>query len=83
MLSGGREKKLISSCQGRFRLEFRKKFSTYRVIQPWHSLPRAVVGSPSIWRDLKHVDVALGDIYYWWYCWGIVGFKDLERLLQP
>lgn len=60
MLSGRKEQKLIPSCPGKFRLDFRKNFLTHRVVQPWHSLPRAVVESPSAWRDLKRVDVALG-----------------------
>lgn len=62
MLRGENEKKLIPSCQGKFRLDFRRNFFTYRVVQPWHSLLRAVVESPSIWRDLKHVDVAPGSM---------------------
>lgn len=61
MLRGGKEKKLILSLQEKFRLDFRKKFFTHRVVQPWNSLSRAVVQLPSVWRDLKPVDVALGD----------------------
>lgn len=79
MLRGGEEKKLIPSCQGKFRLDFRKHFVTPRVVQPWHSLPRAVVQPPSIWSDLKHVDVALGEWFSGEYgSVGVaVGFEDL------
>lgn len=56
MLSGGKEQKLIPSCPGKFRLDFRRNFLTHRAV----SLPRAVVESPSTWKDLKHVDVAPG-----------------------
>lgn len=49
----GEKKKLIPSCQGKFGLDFRKNFFTHRAVQPWRNLWRAVVESPSIWRDLK------------------------------
>ena len=46
-------------CQGRFRLDVRKRVSTQRVMEHWHRLPREVVMVPSLTIFKKHFDNAV------------------------
>ena len=46
-------------CQGKFRLDIRKRFLTERVVAHWNGLPRAVVTAPSLSELKEHLDDAL------------------------
>ncbi|KFQ40969.1 hypothetical protein N332_13391, partial [Mesitornis unicolor] len=48
--------------EGRFRLDFRKKFFTVRVVRHWHRLPREAVDAPSLAVFKARLDGALGNL---------------------
>ena len=46
-------------CQGKFRLDIRKRFFTERTVGHWNRLPREVVTAPSLSEFIEHLDNAL------------------------
>ncbi|GAB0186828.1 triadin [Grus japonensis] len=48
--------------EGRFRLDFRKKFFTVRVVRHWNRLPREIVDAPSLAVFKAMLDEALGNV---------------------
>jgi len=66
------------------RVDIRKNFTSLRVVQQWHRLPREVVGSPSLEVFQKYVNVALRDMVSGHGRDGLMaGLDDFRGLLQP
>ena len=51
--------------QGRFRLDFSRKFFPQRVVTHWSMLPKEVVDAPSLEAFKARLDVALGSLVWW------------------
>ncbi|KFW89055.1 hypothetical protein N305_00979, partial [Manacus vitellinus] len=49
----------LKLCQGRFRLDIRKRFFTQNVTGHWNRLPREVVTAPSLTEFKKCLENAL------------------------
>ena len=52
----------LKFCQGKLRLDVRKKFFIERVVEYWNRLPRKLVDSPSPNVFKIHLDAVLGDM---------------------
>ena len=55
----------ISRQMGRFRLDFRRRFFTQRVVMHWNRLPKEAVDAPSLEAFKARLNVALGSLVWW------------------
>ena len=53
---------MVSSSEGRFRLDIRKKSFTVRVVRHWNRLPREVVDAPFLETFKARLDQALSNL---------------------
>ena len=53
---------MVSSSEGRFRLDIRKKSFTVRVLRHWNRLPREVVDASSLETLKARLDQAVGNL---------------------
>ena len=51
--------------EGRFRLNFRRKYFTQRAVRQWHRLSREAVGAPSLEVFKVRLDGAMGRLSWW------------------
>lgn len=65
----------------RLPLKIRENFSTVRVTQHWHSLPREIVESPFLEMFKNPLDIVLGNRCKWPCFSGEVGADDSQRFL--
>jgi len=69
--------------QGRFRLDFRRKFSTHRVVTHWNRLPKEGADAPSLKAFKARLDVALGSLVWWLVTLHIAGGLKLGDHCGP
>ena len=69
--------------QSRFRLDFRGKFFTQRVVTHWHRLPKEAVDAPSLEAFKARLDVALGSLVWWLVTLRIAGGLKLDDHCGP
>jgi len=54
----------VNECNG-VDLDTRKKFSTLRVVRPWHRLPREAVDAPTLDISKARLDGAFRNLGWW------------------
>ena len=69
--------------QGRFRLDIRRKFFTWRVVTQWNRLPKEAVDAPSLESFKARLDVALGSLVCWLATLHIAGGLKLHDHCGP
>ena len=69
--------------QGRFRLDFWRKFFTRRVVRHWNRLPKEAVDAPSLEAFKARLDGALSNLVGWEVSLSIAGGLELDDLKGP
>ena len=69
--------------QGRFRLDFRRRFFTQRVVTHWNRLSKEVVDAPSLEAFKARLDVALGSLVWCLVTLHIAGVLKLDDHYGP